>query len=165
MEYSAWKIKCRDCGKSSLRSEPSPCPKCYSKSIEVTKALSVMERISLAANFIPLIAIIFSGLWLFGVFDDEKPTKRVTTAAKTIDKSEDNKDSLSYSGIAGYHTLELDAEPIANSALIVSKSSRMLTSLKHACLVIDGRYRRSNKITPETEKLYKKVSDVCEQYR
>ena len=86
MEYSAWKIKCRDCGKSSLRSEPSPCPKCYSKNIEVTKALSVMERISLAANFIPLIAIIFSGLWLFGVFDDEKPTKRVTTAAKTIDR-------------------------------------------------------------------------------
>ena len=58
MEYSAWKIKCRDCGKSSLRSEPSPCPKCYSKNIEVTKALSVMERISLAANFIPLIALI-----------------------------------------------------------------------------------------------------------
>ena len=127
--------------------------------------MSILKPASVSQYRLWLDNIIFSGLWLFGVFDDEKPTKRVTTAAKTIDKSEDNKDSLSYSGIAGYHTLELDAEPIANSALIVSKSSRMLTSLKHACLVIDGRYRRSNKITPETEKLYKKVSDVCEQYR
>ncbi|MCP3865162.1 hypothetical protein [Pseudoalteromonas sp.] len=123
------------------------------------------ERISTLQGLLSLGLILGFIVWLFIPGTDETTSSNENPqASMEKDSGKTNSDVISYSGVAGYEMLKVDAEPINMAMMITNKPASLINSINHACSVIEGRFQRSRDPLPKTKSLFEKVKAVCDTY-